>query len=146
MCMRSKIVVIISIVLLSVIGFIVYKGISSKSIDDYTVEQEPFYDAKIDNYEFYIDGISNNDAIDIANMMSLLGVENDVSVGEIYLVEDKDTEDMDRDNILSYDSDVDFDLPVYCVFDGDIYYMYSDTSGDVHGLHLDSDLNLVELR
>lgn len=144
--MRSKVIIIISVIILFGLGFIVYKSIVIKSIVDYIDNTEPFYETKIDNYEFYVEEIDDITAINVSNLLALLGVEDNVSVSDTYLSKDINEIDMDRDAIILYADDINFSMPVYTVYTGGIYYVYYDTSGNLHGLHFDEDYNLIEMR
>lgn len=144
--MRSKLIIVISLVMLVTIGVTVYINLHRKSIDDYIVDDVPFYETKIGAYEFYVDSIDDATAINVSNTLELLGVDYNVSVSDMYLSEDLNEMDMDRDAIISYTQDIDFSKPVYTVFMGGIYYVYYDKSGNIRGMHLDNEYNLIELR
>ncbi len=142
--MRSKIILVFSIALICAVAFLVYKGVSNKSLDDYVVDEESAFKTTVDNYSFYADDVTDNGAIDVSNMLSLLGVSNDVVVSEEYLSEDGD--DFNRDLITMYSDDIDYSKPVYTVVDTDTYYVWTGVAGNIHGIHLDKNYELVELR
>lgn len=142
--MRSKIVIALSVIILCTIGVLLYKNSKNKSIDDYVETEESAYKTVIDNYSFYADEVTDNEAIDVANMLSLLGLDNDVIVAEEPINEEGD--DFNRDTILSYADSIDYSELVYSVNDGDIYYVWTDAQGAIRGMRLDAEYNLIELR
>ena len=138
--------VIVSLLVIAALGFIIYSKHSSKSMEDYVTGQEDFYETKVNNFEFYTEGVSETEAVTVSMMFELMGVQASSSVGETLLDADEDEPDMFRDVIVQHVENVDFSMPVYFILGDDYYFVFSDTDGNLRGMHVDDNYELVELR
>lgn len=116
----------------------------TKSIDDYIISDESVYKTTVDNYSFYAEKVTNTEAINISNMLSLLGLDDDVVVAEEPIFQDR--EDFNRDILQMYSDNIDYDKSVYSASDGDYYFVWYEVDGTIRGLHLDADFNLIDER
>lgn len=142
--MRSKLILIVSVLILCIVCFVIYRGIGNKDINDYVEDDLKGYDYEMDELDFYAEDSSSIEVIDVSNVMNMLGLE-DAVVMQSYI--DIDSEcDLHYDYITIATDDIDTDKPIFYALDGeDMFYAFYDTSGNIHGVHFDSNMDVVKM-
>lgn len=144
--MKSRIIIILSVLVIVLVpGMVLYTKYTSKDVEDYISEPDEF-DYKEDNFNFYGDDLNTVDIINVINILSLMNVTEEITVDKLEFSEDSEF-DFDFDTISYFCDDIDINEPYYSASTNtDLYYVWTDISGMIRGIHLNNELDLIELR
>lgn len=138
--MRKKIIVSASVVATCIAGiaaYILHRRNKPGDFDDFDEE------LIIDNFTFYGYDITDKQATKVADMLTKMGLYSDVDVSMVHISEGGD--DVVRDRITEYCSDIDYTKPVFMAVKKDVYYVWTGRDGSTHGLCVGKNNELVRI-